>query len=154
MNPRQTTRNQIIFADLVWKKTAIRDSSSTKTYPSWRYICKAMYGRQFKELPQDIHCNSIWCNKVRIHVFLGCVKGSSWLQWKTKPVGCFLANGHCQTGKFESRVQSNKLSVYRVGMVMEALACHHRTREVLINTAGTHRIGFPGVPSAHPPIHL
>ena len=74
-----------------------------------------MNGRCFQELPHDIHCNSM---KIKIY-------------------GCFLfvltIFGQCQTGKFESRVQSNKLSVYKVGMGMEALACHHRTREVFVS---------------------
>ena len=34
MNPPQTTKNQRIFADLVWKKTIEKKESSTKTYPS------------------------------------------------------------------------------------------------------------------------
>ena len=38
-----------------------------------------------------------------------------------------LVNGHCQTEKFELRVLSRKLSAYKIGMVIEALACRHRT---------------------------
>ena len=44
-----------------------------------------------------------------------------------KKLNLFLVNAHCQTGKFELRVQSSKLSVYKVGVVIEALACRHRT---------------------------
>ena len=46
-----------------------------------------------------------------------------------------LVNGHCHTGQFELGVHSNKLSVYKVGMVIEALACRHRTEEVPVSEA-------------------
>ena len=45
------------------------ENGFTKTYPSWRYIGKSMYGRGFKELPQDIHSNSMWWTKAAIKVF-------------------------------------------------------------------------------------
>ena len=46
-----------------------------------------------------------------------------------------LVNGHCHTGQFELGVHSNKLFVYKVGMVIEALACRHRTEEVPVSEA-------------------
>ena len=46
-----------------------------------------------------------------------------------------LVNGHCQTEQFELREHSKKLSVYKVGMVIEALACRHRTNEVPVSEA-------------------
>ena len=48
-----------------------------------------------------------------------------------------LVNGHCHTGQFELRVHSKKLSVYNIGVVLviEALACRHRTEEVPVSEA-------------------